>query len=123
PLLRTQLARQTNYPVSTSVSWNQASFGSPSFNFQAPVISSLSGGADAGLGINPLVTLYQYDPLNNLTCAVQKATDTTGFSTCAAAPATWRPRFFIYDWLSRLLTATNPESGTITFTYDNNGNV
>jgi RHS repeat-associated protein len=69
------------------------------------------------------VTLYQYDTLGNLTCAVQKGTDTTAFTTCAAAPTTWRPRSFTYDMLSRLLNATNPESGTITYTYDNNGNV
>ena len=28
---------------------------------------------------------------------------------------------FTYDSLSRLLTATNPESGTITYLYDNDG--
>jgi RHS repeat-associated protein len=68
-------------------------------------------------------TDYQYDALNNLTCAVQKGTDTTQFTTCAAAPATWRPRSFTYNSLSQLLTATNPESGTITYAYDNDGNV
>jgi RHS repeat-associated protein len=69
------------------------------------------------------VTLYAYDTLNNLTCAVQKGTDTATFTTCAAAPATWRPRSFVYDSLSRLTSATNPESGTITYTYDANSNV
>ena len=68
-------------------------------------------------------TQYQYDALNNLLCAVQKGTDTTQFTTCAAASATWRPRSFAYDSLSRLTTATNPESGTLTYTYDANGNV
>ena len=34
-----------------------------------------------------------------------------------------RSRSFSYDSLSRLLTATNPESGTITYGYDANGNV
>lgn len=32
-------------------------------------------------------------------------------------------RTFTYDGVGRLLTATNPESGTISYLYDNNGNV
>ncbi len=32
-------------------------------------------------------------------------------------------RTFTYDMLARLKTATNPESGAVTYTYDNNGNV
>jgi YD repeat-containing protein len=68
-------------------------------------------------------TDYQYDALNNLICAVQKGTDTTAFSNCASASATWRPRSFTYDSLSRLLTASNPESGSITYTYDLNSNL
>jgi len=54
---------------------------------------------------------------------VQKGTDTTAFTTCASAPLTWRPRSFTYDPLSRLLSASNPESGTISYTYDANSNV
>jgi RHS repeat-associated protein len=68
-------------------------------------------------------TDYQYDALSNLLCAVQKATDTTAFSSCASAPSTWRPRSFTYDSLSRLTASTNPESGTINYTYDVNGNL
>jgi RHS repeat-associated protein len=68
-------------------------------------------------------TDYAYDALGNLLCAVQKGTDTTAFTSCASAPATWRPRSFVYDGLSRLTSATNPESGTISYTYDLNGNV
>jgi RHS repeat-associated protein len=56
-------------------------------------------------------TDYAYDVLDNLTCVVQKGTDTTAFTTCASAPASWRPRSFVYDSLSRLTSATNPESG------------
>lgn len=70
-----------------------------------------------------LVTNYLYDALNNLTCAAQNGTNTTAFSTCAAAPATWRPRSFSYDSLSRLISATNPETGTVGYTYDPIGNV
>jgi RHS repeat-associated protein len=68
-------------------------------------------------------TDYQYNALDNLLCAVQKATDTSPFTTCAAAPATWRPRSFQYDSLSRITSAANPESGTISYTYDSNGNL
>ena len=86
--------------------------------------TAFSGGRDAsGLNSNPYVTQYSYDTLGNLTCVVQKGADTTPFTTCAAAPATWRPRSFTYDSISRLLTATNPESGIITYSYDAVGNV
>ena len=87
--------------------------------------TNLSNGADPAPPSldHPFVTLYSYDTLNNLTCVVQKGSDTSAFTTCAAAPAAWRPRSFTYDSLSRLLTATNPESGTISYTYDLAGNV
>jgi len=35
----------------------------------------------------------------------------------------WRTRLFTYDTLGRLLTASNPESGTISFSYEANGNL
>jgi RHS repeat-associated protein len=97
-------------------------FPSPSFSV-SPI--ALSGGANANPGSlsTPYVTLYQYDALGNLLCAVQKASDTTAFSSCAAAPSAWRPRSFTYDSLSRLLAATNPESGSISYTYDADGNL
>jgi RHS repeat-associated protein len=53
-------------------------------------------------------TDYGYDTLNNLTSVTQKG-DSTGN----------RNRTFIYDSLSRLTSATNPESGTISYTYSN----
>ncbi|MBX3282033.1 MAG: RHS repeat protein [Acidobacteria bacterium] len=52
-------------------------------------------------------TYYSYDVLNNLTTVNQ------GVQT----------RNFVYDSLSRLLSATNPESGTINYSYDANGNL
>jgi len=117
----------TNYSLSTSATYNTGDcpstpcFSGPSFYASAP--SSLTGGTNPGLGSSPLVTLYTYNPLNDLTCAVQKGTDTTAFSTCASAPATWRPRSFAYDSLSRLTSANNPESGAITYAYDLNSNL
>ena len=52
-------------------------------------------------------TNYSYDTLNNLTTVNQ------GVQT----------RNFTYNSLSRLLNATNPESGLIQYSYDNNGNL
>ncbi len=117
-----ELGSSSNYAVSTADTWSQT-FSNPSFVFQAPVISSLTGGTDGSLGSAPLVTLYLYDALNNVTCAVQKGGDTAAFTTCAAAPVTWRPRSFQYDSLSRIISATNPESGTILYSYDANGSL
>jgi RHS repeat-associated protein len=51
-----------------------------------------------GLGY---VTTYQHDPNDNLTGVNQSG----------------QLRSFSYDWLSRLTSATNPESGTTTYTY------
>jgi RHS repeat-associated protein len=66
-------------------------------------------------------TDYLYDTLDDLTCAVQKGSDTTAFTTCAAAPATWRARSFTYNSLSQLTQAVNPESGAINYTYNSDG--
>ena len=52
-------------------------------------------------------TSYSYDTLDNLVTVHQ------GVQT----------RTFAYNSLSRLMSATNPESGTITYSYDANGNL
>ena len=52
-------------------------------------------------------TSYQYDPLGNLTSVTQGT----------------QPRDFKYTSLSRLREATNPESGKVTYVYDENGNL
>ncbi|MEQ1922405.1 MAG: RHS repeat-associated core domain-containing protein [Pyrinomonadaceae bacterium] len=52
-------------------------------------------------------TSYEYNPLNNLTTVTQGS----------------QTRTFAYSSLSRLTSATNPESGTIAYEYDNNGNL
>jgi RHS repeat-associated protein len=58
-------------------------------------------------------TLYTYDTLGNLLRVEQRGgtTDSTQ----------WRVRTFTYNSLSQLLTATNPESGIINYTYDADG--
>ncbi len=57
-----------------------------------------------GLGY---VTNYAHDALGNLTGVNQSG----------------QTRTFLYDSLSRLTSATNPESGTVSSTYDANGNL
>ncbi len=57
-------------------------------------------------GLNYL-TSYSYDPLDNLTGVSQGS----------------QTRTFVYDSLKRLSSATNPESGTVSYSYDNNGNL
>jgi YD repeat-containing protein len=52
-------------------------------------------------------TLYSYDALGNLRQVTQ------GLQT----------RTFVYDSLSRLISATNPESGPVSYAYDENGNL
>jgi RHS repeat-associated protein len=57
-------------------------------------------------------TDYQYDVLGNLLRVDQKG-------SAPSDSTQWRTRLFIYDSLSRLLTANNPESGLISYQYDN----
>jgi RHS repeat-associated protein len=52
-------------------------------------------------------TNYSYDTLDNLRLVTQGS----------------QTRTFAYDSLSRLVSATNPESGTVTYAYDPNGNL
>jgi RHS repeat-associated protein len=69
--------------------------------------------ADPGFAMR---TLYAYDALGNLLRVDQKGTAPSDSSQ-------WRTRTFTYDPLSRLLTAANPESGTITYAYDADGHL
>ena len=79
---------------------------------------------DAGLGaINTpnQPTIYGYDTLGNLTSVSQNGSNT---AQCGAGNASCsQSRTFAYDSLSRLKSAVNPESGTITYSYDANGNL
>ncbi len=62
-------------------------------------------------------TSYSYDVLNDLLGVLQSGR-TNGACTTGSYS-----RCFSYDPLKRLLTATNPESGKITYAYDNSGNL
>ena len=59
-------------------------------------------------------TDYTYDVLDDLTGVIQKGGSTSG---------NWRSRSFQYDSLGRLTQATNPESGTISYSYDADSNL
>jgi RHS repeat-associated protein len=61
-------------------------------------------------------TDYQYDVLDNLIRVDQKGSS-------PGNSVNWRTRTFTYNSLSQVLSATNPESGTITYTYDDDGSV
>ena len=62
---------------------------------------------DPGTGKLDYDTTYAYDPLDNLTTVTQGA----------------QTRTFVYSSLSRLRSARNPESGAVSYTYDNAGNL
>ena len=76
-------------------------------------------GADPKLNY---VTTYNYDPLNNLRAVFQYGSYAApGPSGPPVQPV--QSRSFAYSSLSRLRSATNPESGTISYTYDDAGNL
>jgi YD repeat-containing protein len=105
-----------DYVLSASNTFDSAHFAQASFT-TSPSAGALSGGYDAGVIDNqPFRTLYAYDALGNLLRVDQKGTAPSDSSQ-------WRTRTFTYDSFSRLLTATNPESGTITYSYDADGNL
>ncbi|MGB7922332.1 MAG: RHS repeat-associated core domain-containing protein [Pyrinomonadaceae bacterium] len=62
-------------------------------------------------GLN-YATAYRYDALDNLVKVEQ-----------GNAGQQMQQRNFVYDTLSRLKSATNPESGLISYKYDDNGNL
>ncbi|HWR14143.1 MAG TPA: RHS repeat-associated core domain-containing protein [Terriglobales bacterium] len=104
----------TNYSLSSSISQQYGSFSS------SPSGSAFIGGTDGSVPVyslsTPWVTNYQYDVLGNLLRVDQKGTAPSDSNQ-------WRTRWFTYDSLSRLIVASNPESGNIGYAYDANGNV
>ena len=114
-LVAKQGGLNSDYPLSAGSSTSQpGTFSQPSFTISVSG-PNLTGGAGGGLS-SPYVTLYTYDTLNNLKQVDQKGDQPTDSSQ-------WRTRTFTYDSLSRLVSASNPESGGIAYTYDNNGNL
>jgi RHS repeat-associated protein len=127
-LTSTTTGSTTNYSLSVSMNHNTQFFPNPSFTI-TPSGSTLTGGSGTGSG-SILVTLYNYDALDNLTCVEQHGgVSGTGCSSPPSndAGSPWRVRRFSYDSLSRLLTAQNPETGglagQISYAYDGDSNL
>jgi RHS repeat-associated protein len=78
----------------------------PNTPTQYPGLESVSFDGQSLYGF---LTHYDYDVLDDLTKSTQGSSQ----------PA----RVFAYDSLGRLISANNPESGTIIYSYDNNGNL
>jgi RHS repeat-associated protein len=107
--------------TTTSTTTQTAYFSQPSFascliaaNPQ-PCSTSLTGGKDpysSGVA-HPFVTSYTYDVMGNLTGVSVAAGTVNGQQQVG------QPRGYTYDGLSRLLTATTPESGAVTNSYTN----
>jgi RHS repeat-associated protein len=66
-------------------------------------------------------TDYTYDVLNNLLTVTQAGSGTEQCGPNGGSCS--QTRTFVYSSLSRLTSATNPESGTINYIYDFNGNL
>src|SRR6201998_1081025 len=115
---------QTVNPDNTSKSW---SYSGNAVTFTDEGGNQWSRSSDAlgrrtkvlepnGTSTSPsMETDYTYDANNNLLSVVQWG----GASGSSGS----RNRTFTYDSLSRLLSAINPETGSLSYTYDANGNV
>src|SRR5205807_3700473 len=103
-----------SFTLSTSWTWDTAHFAQPSFT---AAVTSISGGTDGPpvFGGHAYSTLYTFDALGNLLQVSQQGGNSN--------QSLWRVRTFLYDSLSRLVSANNPESGNITYQYDSDGNL
>jgi RHS repeat-associated protein len=106
-----------DYSLAVGYTWNTSQFNGPSFTISSSG-SALTGGYNVGDPANsPFVTQYAYNGLGDLLTVTQKGDPTV------TASSQWRVRNFTYDTLRRLLTAQNPESGAISYSYDADGNL
>ena len=115
-----------DYQFTTAYTYDSAHFAGPSFTPSSSSTSMANGYAVGDFDNQPFRTLYSYDALGNLLCVEQHGNVSgTGCSASPGSDATspWRVRRFTYDSVSHLLTAHNPESGTITYSYDLDGNL
>ncbi|HET6843359.1 MAG TPA: RHS repeat-associated core domain-containing protein [Candidatus Angelobacter sp.] len=110
-------AGNTTASVAANSTQTQWSFSPPSFSSPGTTLAGGHNAEGASLDFNYFVTLYTYDALGNLLNVTQKG------DPSVTTASQWRVRNFTYDSFSRLLTAANPESGTISYVYDANGNV
>ncbi len=107
-----------NVSVNCSSSTSQtAYFTGPSFSCAGITLSNGLNPEGPSLDFNYFVTQYSYDALGNLINVTQKG------DPGVSPSSQWRVRNFTYDSLSRLLTANNPESGQISYSFDVDGNL
>ncbi len=111
------VAGNTTASVAANSTQTQWTFSPPSFSSPGATLAGGHNAEGASLDFNYFVTLYTYDALGNLLNVTQKG------DPSVTSSSQWRVRNFTYDSFSRLLTANNPESGTISYSYDANGNV
>lgn len=108
----------------TSYSGNEVTVTDEAGNTRSSWNDALGRLTQVSEGAVGYITDYTYDALGNLTCVEQHGgVSGTG---CSSPPSNdssspWRVRRFTYDSLSRLLTAKNPETGTISYGYNADG--
>lgn len=107
PKASSQTGEWVDYSDEDGVHWQRVTDG----------LGRLVAVVELGTPTTPLhlETDYQYNALDDLIKVNQ-----TGNSSNGDTP---RTRNFTYDSLSRLTTSTNPETGTISYSYDANGNL
>jgi hypothetical protein len=101
-----QSGNSANYIVTTDSQSSNPNFDGPSFDANGP--SALSGGSDNGSPgslVNPFATFYTYDVMDNLIQVNQGV----------------QQRNYVYSGLARLTSAQTPESGLVTYSYQNGG--
>lgn len=111
----------TSDNIKTSYSGNTVTTTDEAGNVRTTNNDALGRLTQVSEGSVSYITVYTYDALSNLTCVEQHGgVSGTGCSAPSSDDATspWRVRRFTYDSLSRLLTAKNPETGTITYGYN-----
>ena len=105
-----------NAVVTTSYSGNTVTVTDPTGKQRKSVTDALGRLTQVYEDPNGLnyLTSYEYDVRDDLTKVTQDSNPPQNQQT---------PRVFVYDSLKRLTSATNPESGTISYQYDYNGNL
>ncbi len=105
----TSICGFTAFPrLVTDEAGNKAQNWNDAFGSLVEVDNQDSGGALS------IATCYQYDAIGNL----QKVTERGGTNSTNL----WRTRNYAYDGISRMTSASNPESNTVTYRYDSDSN-
>jgi RHS repeat-associated protein len=105
----------------TSYSGNSTTVTDEAGNVRTSTEDALGRLTQVTEGTVGYITEYTYDALSDLTCVEQHG-GVTG-TGCASSPSNdatspWHVRRFTYDSLARLITAKNPETGTVTYGYN-----